>query len=426
MVSQHRRGSSIRLKAYAGTDPDTRKRCYLYDSLPAEVGKRELARRSKALEARAHRQAMEWRRIRREGLTPREQVEQAETGEVTFADAAAAWLDEHLPELEPGGRIAPPKLLNSYVLPYLGGRELWQIRATLTPKEAAQHPSLVSLKALYRQLAASGGTRGGPLSAGTLQRVHSVIGQVLGYAYQRGWVAGNVARETRPPTEGRGRRPLPDPGNMGVFLGYLAVEDPLVHLFALLVMSGPRPNEAAALRISSFDLGECRVRIGAEGVVRTPRAAGGEEWRLVSNATVKRRLRTLRLPPGTVEVVRARLMLMGELADHCRVAIAPDAFLFSREPDGTALCNPHSVSVAFTRLAKQARKVGAADVPAGMHLYDMRHYGITSLLAAGHPVADVAERFGTSARMIYGTYAHAIPEQDDGMAATLEAMFRLS
>lgn len=426
MVSQRRHGNRIRLKAYAGVDPDTGKARHVYDSVPADVGKRELDRRIKALEAKAQRLASERRRVRREGLTPRERAEQRDSGEVTFGDAAAAWLDEHLETLEESGRILPVKLLSSYILPRLGDVELWRIRATLTPREAREHPSLVSLKVLYRTLEAEGGTRGGPLSPGTVARIHSLIRQVITYAQGRGWTAGNPARDTRPAPYRRQQRPLPDAANMGAFLEYLAGQHSAVHLFSLLVMTGPRPNEAAALRISSFDLEGGRLYVGKEGVVRVPSADGKEQRKLVSGSTVKRRVRTLRLPGEIIDVVRTRLMLMGELADHCRVAVRPDAFLFSPEPDGSAFFDPHRAGMVFTRWARRARVEGVADLPERMVMYDCRHYGITALLAAGHPVADVAERFGTSPRMIFQTYAHAIPGRDDGMAATLGELLRPS
>lgn len=418
MVSQRRHGNRIELKVYVGTDPDGRER-WLYDSLPTTAGKREVDRRGKALEAKAHALASEWRRIRREGLTPREQVERAKAGDVTFGDAARAWLDEHLAELDPGGRDTPVTLLEAYVLPKLGEVELWRLKATLTPTEAERHPILVSLKDFYRTLEAEGKLRGGGLSSGTLQRVHGVVKQVLSYAVTRGWAEANVARETRPAPYRRKRRPLPDASNMGAFLSYLADQHPAVHLFSLLVMNGPRPNETAALRISSFDLGAGRLKVGDEGVVLV-KGADGERKQLVGGAdTEKRRIRTIHLHPELVEMVRDRLRWMGKYADHCRVGVRPDAFLFSPDPDGTGFYEPGWASQAFRRWVGRAVKDGAAELPSSLVLYDMRHYGITKLLERGYPVADVAERFGTSARMVYGTYAHAIPAQDKGMGAAL-------
>jgi integrase len=424
MVSQRVHGNRIKLKAYAGVDPETGRKRHLYDSVPLDAGKRELDRRIKALEARAQALLSERRRTRQEGLSPREQVERAKTAEVTFGMAAAAWLDEHLEELEVGGRDTPVTLLDAYVLPRLGEVELWRLRATLTPMEVERFPALVSLRAFYRQLEAEGKVRGGPLAAGTLQRVHGVVKQVLSYAVTRGWVEGNPARETRPAPYRRKRRPLPDPESMGAFLDYLELQHPAVHLFALLVMTGCRPNEAAALRISSFDLGTGRLRVGDEGIVLV-KGAGGEERRLVGGAdTEKRRIRTVSLHPELVELVRGRLVWMGRFADHCRVAVRPDAFLFSPDPDGSGFYDPGWAAQAFRRWAGRARRDGVADLPSSLVLYDMRHYGITALLGASHPVADVAERFGTSARMVFATYAHALPGRDEGIAATLSEMQR--
>lgn len=446
MAAQRIRGARIEFRAYAGVDPATGRREYLQDSCPAASGKRELARVEKALDGRAQMLAAQRRRARRDGVTPQERIARARLDDVTFGQAATAWLDEHLETLEESGRDTPDVLLRAYVLPTLADVALWRVRSTLTAAEAEQFPELVSLKALYRTLEAGGAVRKTKLpdgslvdvglGAGSLQRIHGIVKQVLGYAYARGWVAGNPARETRPAPYRRKRRPLPDDVTLGRFLGYLSDEHPGAYLSALLVMSGPRPNEVAALRISSFDLERRTARVGDEGIVMVPGPAGGERPKLMSGAdTDKRRARTITISASVADAVKARLQEMAMVAELHGVAVHPDAFLFSPDPDGSTFFAPDWAGQAFRRWVLRAgqdrydrssrtRVPGSAvaELPTGFTIYDMRHWGITKLLEARHPVADVAERFGTSARMIYQAYAHAIGGQDDGMADTLDRL----
>lgn len=435
------RGGRILLRAYAGVDPDTGKRQYLNNSVPATAGKREINAAQRKLTARADALAAERRAVRMERLTPKQRAERAlcHGGEITFREAAEDWWSSTSDQLQIGGRNTPRVILDAYLLPRIGDVELWRLRPTVTPTELAACAQLVSIKALYDELErqgarpARGETNRRAIDANSMPRIAGILKQVLGYAVQRGWLAANPARETRPSPYRQKRRPLPGVADMSAFLAYLLAEAdprhrpgpnaPMTATFARLLMSGPRPNEILALRISDLDLSTRMLTVGTQGLVPARDDDGHYVSQLVQGDTEKRRERSLRVSLQTVAAWQAVLREAAVYADLADVVLRPDAFLFSAVPDRDVPLATGSARQAFERWRDRARKNGVADLPEGMVPYDCRHYAITRLLEAGQKQADVALRFGTSVRMINETYWHAIPGNDDEMADILDAAF---
>jgi integrase len=182
--------------------------------------------------------------------------------------------------------------------------------------------------------------------------------------------------------------------------------------FALLVMSGPRPQEVAALTRGHFDLEAGRLSLRGEGVV---------DGKLRRGETEKRRKRTIGLDPETLAAVGAHLRVQDELALACGIRLSSRAYVFSRAADCSTVIDPDGPSQAFSRIVAAARAVGIP-VPGGMRLYDCRHYGITQLLRSGRSPAAVAVRYGTSEQMIRTRYSHAIPGDDDHLVETLASV----
>jgi hypothetical protein len=107
------------------------------------------------------------------------------------------------------------------------------------------------------------------------------------------------------------------------------------------------------------------------------------------------------------------------------VTLADDAFVFTASVDGSEMFGGSWATRAFGRAVERARKDGYR-LPEGIRLYDVRHLAITTALENGHSVADVAQRFGTSARTIYAKYAYAIPGNDEKIAASMGALWKAS
>lgn len=408
------RGNSIQIRHYAGVDPTTGKQDYLERTVALSTGKRELDRIDRDLAAEAHRLANA-RRARRRDPVARVEVDPGGP-RLPFRRAGEAWYRAHGRALDDSGKVTARNYLDLYLYPALGDVQLWRFRGYLEP-EAGHSPELKCLTAFYDDLADHGGKRGQGLSVGTIRRAHGIARQVLGYAAGQGWLPSNPALEARLPKERRAKPVVPTARDAVAFFRRLAEEHPVVHTFAMVVTAGCRPNEVMALRWGGVDFAKGIAEVGMEGGVRVEEE-GRVVLRVVSGDTHKRRRRLLRLDPVTLEALREHRAKSVGYALACGVELSDEAFVFSPDPDGTTTYNGSWATRAFGRAVGRARRDGW-HLPDGVHLYSARHFAITAALAAGHPVADVAQRFGTSARTIYQTYAHAIPANDAAIAATM-------
>lgn len=417
-MARRLKGNSVQLRHYAGIDPATGRQDYLQRTLPVSTGKRELDRVDRELAAEAHRLASERRRRRADPVAQASALEE-EGHLLPFRRAGEAWYRAHARELEDPD--TPRRYLDFYLYPTLGDVALWRFRGYLDP-EVGHSRELVCLSAFYERLIAEGGSRSQGLSVGTIQRAHGIARQVLGYATSRGWLASNPAIEARLPRARRVRPVVPTSRDAVAFFRRLAEEHPILHAFALVVSAGCRPNEVLALRWGAIDLAAGVAEVGLEGGVRVMEH-GHVVVRVVSGDTHKRRRRLLRLDPVTLDALREHRSKAAGFALACGVELTERAFVFSPAPDGSATYNGSWSTRAFGRAVARARRDGWS-LPDRVRLYDVRHFGITQALGAGHPVADVAQRFGTSARTIYQAYAHAIPANDAAIAATMGAIWQ--
>jgi integrase len=198
--------------------------------------------------------------------------------------------------------------------------------------------------------------------------------------------------------------------------------DTMLEPFALLVASGPRPVETAAITRAQVDVDRASLSLDARGVVHTVGPDGREAWVVSAGETTKRRRRVVTLDERTLGALRRWLAFQQEACLAMGERLGPRALVFSLDPAGAEPISPKVFSSAFARAVDRAATSGVS-LPDGFHLYDMRHFGITQLLRAGRPVAAVAKRFGTSARMIHARYEHAIPGDDAHLADTLGAVW---
>jgi len=71
-------------------------------------------------------------------------------------------------------------------------------------------------------------------------------------------------------------------------------------------------------------------------------------------------------------------------------------------------------------MAKKRGRDLTADERWPFHFHELRHFSVTTLLAAGVDVRTVAERHGhAQATMTLNRYAHALPERDRVAAGVL-------
>lgn len=439
MGTQLLRGNTLQLKSYAGTDAKGKKQ-YLYDSVPADTGKRELDRRVRALDARAAELA-EGRRARRKDPTA-ERPKKMTTK--TTAEAVEAWWKGHGAKLASAPKVR--SLVDSIIVPEFGAVPVPLLAGTAPDDEDDRDPDVVYLSERWAEVARRRG-----LAPATVHRCHGILGAALRRA-------GHPIPDPGLPSLADRASSTPLPEEMTAFLPHLGAgrttgaytttrrvrnsdqlvsytveaqaEDPsatdlMARAFALLVASGPRPVAAAAITRAQLDLDAGRLSLDGRGVVQSTGPDGGEVWVIRDGTTDKRRRLMLTLDGATLDALRRWLRRQDEIALMVGKRLGPRALIFSLAFDGSEPLSPKVMARAFGRAVDRARAAGA-DLPEGFRLYDMRHYGITALLRAGRPVAAVARRFGTSSRMIHARYEHAIPEDDEGLAATLSDMWGLS
>ena len=107
-----------------------------------------------------------------------------------------------------------------------------------------------------------------------------------------------------------------------------------------------------------------------------------------------------------------------EIASQLDVAVPPDAYILSAEPDCTQPLKPDSLGQAFRRVAER--------VGVNIRFHDLRHFSATQLIGAGTDVRTVAGRLGhADPSTTLRVYSHAIADRDKAAAQVLgELLFR--
>ena len=144
------------------------------------------------------------------------------------------------------------------------------IRQTRSVLDRYLHPHLGSLRvgevtpavidACYARLRRGGGTRGQPLSRGTLARIHVVLRSAFAQTVRWGWVWDNPAeRAHRIVATPRELEP-PSPAELSVLFAAIAGRDQQLHMFVVLAaVTGVRRAQLLGLRWHSVDLEHGRV-----------------------------------------------------------------------------------------------------------------------------------------------------------------------
>lgn len=439
-------GATIQLKAYAGVDPTDGKQEYLYDTVAANVGKREIDRVCKALDERANKALKARRQRRLDPAAPR--LERRQQKDRTVRDAVEAWWKHHGSKLDGAPKVRG--LVDGIILPHLGDIKVALVAGTPPDDDDERDPDLVYLAEKWEEIRLTGRKATGkalpkkPLEPATIHRCHGIVGAALRRA-------GHPIIDPGLPAMGAALNTTPIVEEMAAFLPYLAAGertspgytvqrrvrgttktisyqvaartvpvnamDLMTEAFALLVGSGPRPVEAAAITRTQLDLAAGKLSLDGNGVIESRDETGKEIWIVATGETVKRRSRTLTLDTRTLAALDRWLKFQREASLAMGARLGPRALVFSLDPKAREPISPKVFSAAFGRAVDRARDADV-ELPADFHLYDMRHFGITQMLRNGHGrnVAAVAARFGTSTRMIHARYEHAIPSDDAALA----------
>jgi integrase len=152
--------------------------------------------------------------------------------------------------------------------------------------------------------------------------------------------------------------------------------------------------------------------------------------------------RDIALDPVCVEILKRRWSYMVDLSEQAESPLVPDPFVLSYNANGATSVNPDTFTHGFGKLCvtmelpalkklrKTKPKAKRTDLAPGQQwpfrFHDLRHFSVTTLIAAGVDVRTVADRHGHArATMTLDRYAHALPERDRAAAGLLGATLTL-
>lgn len=247
----------------------------------------------------------------------------------------------------------------------------------------------------YASLRVNGAVEGGPLSPGSVQRIHGVLHHALAQAMRWEWIWSNPAASASPPrTEPAEMRP-PTPEEVGRLLEHVKVHRPLLHLFLILAATtGARRGQLLALKWADVDFQHASLSFqrawveGRTGPVLAP--------------TKTRRSHRVALDPFTQQLLEDQWFLIESIHAACEV----ESFVFTNHPHGERPWNPNWVTKQFIRQRK------AAGIE-HFRLHDLRHFMATQMLRSGVAIPVVSGRLAHArASTTLNVYAHAIPGAD--------------
>jgi integrase len=290
--------------------------------------------------------------------------------------------------------------------------------------------SAETLDAAYRAWFAEG------LSPATIRMYHAILSAACRQAVKWGWIDSAPTARATPPKVGRKDMVVPTPDQLSALVKAAVEVDPvLATAIALAALTGARRGELVALRWSDIDLDASRVKIA-----RSLTVAGGEQH---TGPTKTHASREVALDELGVKVLRRRWAEMTELSARADSPLIADPFVLSYNANGAVPANPDTLTHRFGALCetmeapalvelreshpKAERKDLAPAARWPFRFHDLRHFSVTTLIAAGVDVRTVAERHGHArATMTLDRYAHALPEKDREAAGVLGAALSFS
>jgi integrase len=326
---------------------------------------------------------------------------------VTFSELLDAWLEHIRPTRRPTTIHESERSIEARIRPALGHIRLDR----LSPRD---------LDVCYAKWLAGG------LSASSVRRLHAVISASLNTAERWGWVANSPARRCSPPPVHAKEVKTPTPEQLNRLYSEANQRDPvLATAIALAALTGARRGELCALRWSDIDLAVSRLRLA-----RSLTSAGSE---LFEGPTKTHQVRDVALDDVGVGVLTDRWQEMSDIAEQVGAPLVDDPYVLSYDPVGREPVDPGSITSSFSRLCRaleapareRAKGRGLADKDRWpFRFHDLRHFSVTTLIAAGVDIRTVAERHGhAQATMTLNRYAHALPERDRHAATVLGDTF---
>ena len=264
--------------------------------------------------------------------------------------------------------------------------------------------SLVPLEVenLYKELLATRGRQGRPLSPKTVRGVHVVLRKALADAERLGLVVRNAAAAARPPVPSKHEHTTWTAEQLARFLRSLEGER-LAAAFVLLATTGMRRGEALGLRWGDVDLEAARLSIVQ--TITTVR-----DKMVITPPKTARSRRLVSLDPETVAALRDHRRRQNEERLRVGESWSGDSRLVFTNEIGEPV-HPSALSRLFV---SYLRRAGLPTI----RLHDLRHTYATVALGAGVHPKIVSERLGhATISVTLDLYSHVTPAIDAEAAA---------
>jgi integrase len=308
-------------------------------------------------------------------------VREAEAQAGTIGDLLERWFDAASPHWAPSTVSQTRSVIRRHLQPHLGHLPVSKL-------------TTADIDDLYGHLRRHGGHNSGPLTAGTVNRIHVVLHRALAQALRWDWIWINPASAATPPRYQPSEIRPPSAQQVATLLAFAEQSDPPLGVFLrLAATTGARRSQLLGLRWPDVDLAHGALSFtralieGPDGPVLTP--------------TKTRRTYRVELDDASIAALRTHL--------HARTTDA--GFVFAHTDARPWLPN------FVTKRYITART--AAGLPR-FRLHDLRHFMATQMLAAGVPIVTVSQRLSHArASTTLNVYAHAVPGGDQQAAETL-------
>jgi integrase len=331
---------------------------------------------------------------------------------LTVGQLLDKWLEHTATRQGPRTVYENRRKIESRIKPILGGIRLAKLEAE-------------TLDEAYRRWLGEG------LSPTTVHQFHAILSAACRQAVKWDWLAVAPTDRATPPQPVKKAMVVPTPERLSALVRTAENDDPvLATAIALAALTGARRGELVALRWSDVDLESSSISIS-----RSLTVAGGEQH---TGNTKAHRARRVSLDAIGVEVLNRRGQFMAALAAEAESPLVADPYVLSYNANGLTPANPDTLTHRFSdlchRMEKPALKKLRGTKPKAKrtHLapadqwpyrfHDLRHFSVTTLVAAGIDVRTVAERHGhATPTMTLNVYAHALPQRDRDAAALIGA-----
>jgi len=315
------------------------------------------------------------------------------------------WLEHRvaLGKVRPKTAYEYERKIEGRIKPLLGDVKLRQ----LTPGH---------LDKAYRDWLAEG------LSPSTVRVFHSILSAACRQAVKWDLIDRAPTERASAPAAASTTMRVPTPAQLSALVASAEDSDPvLAAAIALAALTGARRGELVALRWSDIDLEAGAVSI-ERGITVVDKVA-------IEGPTKTHQGRRVALDEIGVEVLRRHWLFVTNRSEVVESSLVEDPYVLSYQAHSGTPVSPDTLTHRFASLCKtvEAKERAGAEhgekvEPYGFHFHELRHFSVTTLLAAGVDIRTVAERHGhAQATMTLNRYAHALPERDRAAAGVLGA-----